>query len=206
MCDFLEDRGLGGKLGRILRPHSQSPDAVFPVVAKVGALVACYRHHQRQKADVIDRKIWDDLRQLGAAADRLSRALAPFLDTELPSAHYAGAALLAALEVSPGDPFGALERGDATPMTRSDPFIAKLESMRTASPQAAEMLALERGRPGRNIDQLTEEASKLLPAGAGEDTRNAFLDVVFELAGVPASKGARRERVSRRKRHENRPK
>jgi hypothetical protein len=65
------------------------------------------------------------------------------------------------------------------------------------------MLALGRGHPGRNIDQLVEEASKLLPVGAGEGTRNAFLDVVFALAGVAASKGARRGRVHRQRRHEN---
>ena len=158
---------------------------------------------QREKAAVIEAKAWEDLRQLAAGADRLLSLLALFLDTEPPSAHYAGAALLAALEVSPGDRFGALESGAASPMTRSDPFVAKLESMRAAAPRAAEMLALGRGHPGRNIDQLVEEASKLLPVGAGEGTRNAFLDVVFELCGVEASKGARRGRVYRQKRYEN---
>jgi hypothetical protein len=172
---------------------------MVPIVAAVGALVADYRRHQREKAAVIEAKAWEDLRQLAAGADRLLSVLAPFLDTEPPSAHYAGAALLAALEVSPGDPFGALESGAASPMTRSDPFVAKLESMRAAAPRAAEMLALGRGHPGRNIDQLVEEASKLLPVGAGEGTRNVFLDVVFELCGVEASKGARRGRVYRQK-------
>ena len=66
------------------------------------------------------------------------------------------------------------------------------------------MLAVRRGNPGRNNDQLVEEASKLLPVGAGKGTRNAFLDIVFELCGMEASKGARRERVHRRKRHQNR--
>ena len=104
VCEFLEGRGLGGKLGRILGPHFELPSEMLPIVAAIGVLVDDYRRHQREKAAVIKAKAWEDLPQLGEAADQLLRALAPLLDALPPSPHYGAAALIAGLEASPGNP------------------------------------------------------------------------------------------------------
>jgi hypothetical protein len=189
---------LAGRFTRVLGRHVE-PEAIAEIVVKVCALLADYEGYKRASGEFLDSKVWEDLRRLRKTTDGVLRALQPFLTANPFGPHGSGAFLLAALAL-----------GRDAPVSGADPFVARLRALRDAASRAAEALYPYEGRgnPGHKRNKHvvpTGRALELLPANVGARVRNAFLGLVFELAGEPQNGDAIRQLVTRAKRDTKSP-
>lgn len=203
-ADFLpkspEDREImAGRFTHVLG-RDLSPESIADLVLKVCMLLADYTLYKCARDEYLDSEIWKDLGRLHRAAHELLQALAPFLNASPLSPGGSGAVLL-----------GVLAVGTAAPATWTDPFVARLKLLSERAKLASDELYPHEG-PGNpkhrhaNRVYLTRRAIALLPVNTSSRTRNAFVGLVFDLAGEPQSKEYVRQLVRRTKRDENPPK
>lgn len=175
-----------------------SPEAIAEIVLKVGVLLADYGCYKRARDDYLGSEIWQRLARVHGSTDELLQALAPFLNASPLSPGGSGADLL-----------GLLGLGRAAPASWVDPFVTRLKTLRARAKQASEDLYPHQGqgnpkhKHGKRV-YLTGRAIELLPVDATPRTRNAFVGLVFDLAGEPQSKVIIRQLVRRTKRDTNR--
>jgi hypothetical protein len=188
------------------------PNGDCKILGAAKSIAEDYRLYQQAQAEHVSSEIWKELGQLQDAATGLLGALHPFLTPD-PQAHVerrqAKRKMMAAGRVTrlgSGPKFMAdIALWRDFPTMWGDQFWNDLRQLRDAAGRAAELLRPYEGpgRPGNKRVDVTRRALKLLPDEVDARRRNAFVGLVFGMAGEKINKGAIRELVREVKRHKN---